>query len=730
MTLPIQILCAALTLSALANALAAQEKPSGNLALAARATASSASEGTKAENLTDGDIAHTQWTAKDGTNPADTWVELNWPGMVQFQEVVIRQEGDRKLSHLNLEIRDASGEWHLLQSIGDSQHLLPRLILAQFGAQHTNGLRLSGFAGAVSLNEVEVYDRTDPPVVVLASDLRNHIFGIVTDGFGTQPFADAAVQLEGTAGGTPWRASARTDENGIFQVDMPVGMEGEVTATAQLTSRLASELGNSVSPKCTVQAGDLTPGLSLPDDNAAALDLNGTWRFKPDPEPEFFQTSFSDSDWKDIKVPAHWMMEGFDSKSGIGGYRRRLQIPASFRSRRIKLLFEGVYSGAEVWLNGKRVGSHEGGFAPFELDVTNVARIGGDNLLEVLVRENTLSSHLDDMSSYANFPLAGIFRQVRIFSVPEAHVRRFHVQTVFDASTQGASYKDATLTLDLSVENESSHEINGAPLVFSLKDPDGHLVPLANDHLDVKLAPWSRLEQRMEFHVASPEHWEAEHPRLYTLTAKLSGAAGASEVVSRRVGFRQVEIRGTEFLINGVPVKLRGSGYFESDPLTGRTITPDRARSDLQMLKEANLDAFRTEVILPLEELYDDADELGFYVEAESPFCWVDESSDLRYLPTFVQRTAEILDRERSHPSIIIWSVGNESTSGPDFEAAHQFVKKQDLTRPASAGQSATLELDTMHNPISLARMKERESVTVPILWDESFLYFSRRPLG
>src|SRR6202007_1862161 len=102
--------------------------------------------------------------------------------------------------------------------------------------------------------------------------------------------------------------------------------------------------------------------------------------FKPDPDPDFFQTKYSDSDWSEIKVPSHWMMEGFDSKSGIGGYRRQLQIPTSFHGRRIKLLFEGIYSGAEVWLNGTRVGSHEGGFAPFELDVTDAAHIGADNL--------------------------------------------------------------------------------------------------------------------------------------------------------------------------------------------------------------------------------------------------------------------------------------------------------------------------------------------------------------
>ena len=693
----------------------AQDQAPGNLARTAQATASSQSEGTRAENLTDGDITNTQWTAKEGTNSADTWVELNWPKATEFQEVVIRQEGGPKLSHLNLETRDVGGQWRLLQSIGDSQHLLPRLILAQFTAQNSSGLRLSGFAGPVSLMEVEVYDRTDPPVIKVGSDLLNHLFGIVTDAFGTQPFPNAPVQLQGTAGGKPWQASAQTDSDGLFQADMPVGLEGNVIVTAQLPGGASSNT--------TIQAGDLAPGLSLPDDTVSALNLDGIWKFQPDPEAYFFQTTFSDSDWKDINVPSHWMMEGFDSKTGAGGYRRHLQIPASFHGRRVKLLFDGVYSGAEVWLNGTRIGSHEGGFSPFELDITNAAHIGGDNLLAILVREKTLSSHFDNMSYYANFPLTGIFRPVRLFSVPETHVRRFHVQTVFDNA-----YKDATLTLDLSVENESSHEINGAPLTFSLKDPDGRAVALSNDHLEIKLAPWSRLEQRVEFHVTSPEHWEAEHPLLYTLSAKLSGSQ--SEVVSRRVGFRQIEIRGSQFLINGVPVKLRGANHYEMDPLTGRAVTPDLTRKDLQMMKEDNLDAIRTSTFPAVQDLYDDADEMGFYIEEEGPFCWVDETSDLRYLPIFVQRTAEMLERDRSHPSVVYWSVGNESTWGPDFEAAHQFVKKHDPTRPASAGQSATLELATMHNPISLARMKERESVKVPILWDESMAPFSRAISG
>src|SRR5580704_14245639 len=160
----------------------AQQSSPGNLALTARASASSQSEGTKPENLTAGGdgqngIADTQWTAKEGTSPANTWVELTWPSAVQFQEVVIRQEGAPKLSHVDLETRGADGDWHRLQSIGDLQHLLPVLILAQFAPQNTNGLRLSGFAGRVSLTGVEAYNRIDPPVVIMGSDLLNHIFG-------------------------------------------------------------------------------------------------------------------------------------------------------------------------------------------------------------------------------------------------------------------------------------------------------------------------------------------------------------------------------------------------------------------------------------------------------------------------------------------------------------------------------------------------------------------------
>jgi len=688
----------------------AQDLQSGNLAPLAQVIASSSSEETRPANLIDGDIARTHWSAKDGAIPSETWVELHWSTALEFQEVVLRQESEPRLSHVQLEFNDADGAWHVFATAGDSHHLLPRNIFFQFAAQTTQALRISGFAGAVSLNEIEVYNRTDAPVLELSSDLLNHIVGVVTDAFGTRPFVNCKVALAGTAGGKRWSQTSETDQNGVFQVAMPVGLEGSLVATAllpdgtQITRRLA--------------AGDLSPGLSALDENSAALDLSGPWLFKPDPDGSFAQPDTADSDWKKIRVPSHWVMEGFTTEKGVAAYRLHFRIPESFRNQRIKLVFDGVYSGAEVWLNGNRCGSHQGGFAPFELDVTEAARVGAENLLAVRVTEETLSSHFDDMSHYADFPLSGIFRSVHLVAIPSTHLRRFHVNTTFNPD-----YRDATLSLDLSVENESE-DASVATLVLQLRDPEGQIISLSQDHFDLSLESWSRREWKVSIPVTSPQHWEAEHPLLYTLVARLVRRGTTIETVSRRIGFRQVEVRGTQLLINGRPVKLRGVAYYEADPLRGRVITPEISRRDLEMMKEANLDAFRTEVMLPAEELYNQADEMGFYVEAESPFCWVDESSDLRYLPLFIQHTAEILDRDRSHPSVIIWSLANESTWGPDFEAALRFVKKNDPSRPLSAGQSARLDLDTMHNPVTLARMKERENVPVPILWDESFCIF------
>src|SRR5579872_286917 len=262
----------ALALSAVS--LRAESRDANNIALTARAPASSAPDGTKPESVNDGNTAHTEWKAKNGTNPAETWLELDWDHPVQFQEIVIRQDGDPKLRHVELETRDQSGAWHTLEKIGDSQHLLTRLLLAQFASQTTTALRLTRFVGEAAINEVEIYRRNHPPVIVLGSDLLNHIIGVVTDGFGTRPFAKAKVLLKATVGGREWSTSVLTDDNGSFQSDMPVGLDGRIIAVAAT---------GAWSVMCTMDAGDLTPGLSVVDTDSENIDLQGTWLFQADP---------------------------------------------------------------------------------------------------------------------------------------------------------------------------------------------------------------------------------------------------------------------------------------------------------------------------------------------------------------------------------------------------------------------------------------------------------------
>jgi hypothetical protein len=232
------------------------------------------------------------------------------------------------------------------------------------------------------------------------------------------------------------------------------------------------------------------------------------------------------------------------------------------------------------------------------------------------------------------------------------------------------------------------------------------------------------LQKTIEVPIEKPIHWEAEHPRLYKLSARLSETGNETEQVARRVGFRQVEVRGTQLLINGVPVKLRGTCHHDSDPVRGRAVTAEFTRQDLRLIKEANLNALRTSHYPAIESLFDDADELGLYVEAEAPFCWVNQSHDLRLAPLVVSHTAELLERDRSHPSVIFWSLANESSWGPDFDRSHEFVRGADATRPIGAGISQDLGIATRHNPITLDGIRQVNDLKSPLIWDESLCIF------
>jgi beta-galactosidase len=638
----------------------------------------------------------------------DAWIGLTWQQPITFREVLIRQVVYENLDQVSLQVR-SGGQWRTVKTVVRGAKPLPKLILIRVEAQTTDAIRLTDFKGTPNFNEVEVYEGPTTPVMNFAGDAAGHIIGTLTDAFGASPLVRNPITLSGVAGERPWKDTTSTDDQGMFSVQAPVGLKGKIQATARV---------GTASVKQELDAGDLPLSLTVPNALESAVSLSGTWKFAPDPPQDFSRTDFDDSAWSPIDVPSHWRLNGFRSWDGVGGYRHHVQIPQAWRGRRVKIHFDGVYSGAEVWFNGQRVGWHEGGFTPFEVDVTDELH-NQDNVLALRVTEQTRSSSLDTMSSYADFELAGIMRDVSIFPVPASHVERMQVSTRFDSD-----YRNATLSIDLTLVNESNRRVPRGEIGWELRSPEGVAVPASFPPLRFSLPPWGRFETKVEIPVERPQHWEAEHPHLYRLISHFKESGQEIEQVRRRVGFRQVDVRGRQLLINGVPVKLRGTCHHDSDPVRGRAVTPDLTRLDLQLMKEANLDALRTSHYPAIEALYDDADEMGVYVEAEAPFCWVDQADDLRLAPLIVQHTAELLERDRSHPSVIIWSLVNESAWGPDFDRSYEYVKGADPTRPVSAAESKNLDLATKHNPVTLARMQQYSWVKTPLIWDESLCVF------
>jgi beta-galactosidase len=424
--------------------------------------------------------------------------------------------------------------------------------------------------------------------------------------------------------------------------------------------------------------------------------LDGAWRFSSAPPKGFERAGFDDATWTAIDVPGEWVMQGFAVVPGTAaGYRRRFTAPADWGGKQIKLRFDAVYSDATVWINGRAAGSHLGGFTAWELDVTDLVRPGGENVIALAVKSESITDVLATGSEYAAHPLGGITRKVTLFAVPEVNIRSFHVVTMFDKE-----YRDATLRLELTFANQGKQSLGllEAAMWLKLTGPDGKPVALEwNAFLLPAIEAGQTLSHTLTIPVAAPAKWDCEHPNLYTIQSELVVSSVSSlpiETVVRRFGFRQVQVRGNQLFVNGRPVKLRGVCRHEVHPLRGRSLTPELSRKDVELFRAANINYIRTSHYPPAEEFVEACDELGMFVEEESPLCWIGHPSnpasdawnltEPKCLSAIVRPTLEMIERDRSHPSVIIWSLANESAWKPHFVVSRRQAAKADPTRPLS----------------------------------------------
>ncbi len=684
----------------------AQNNP--NIARDAAVVASGQTIENPAQQAIDGSV-DTEWRAA-GSPSSPAWIELSWKTPVPIREIVMRRwESRHEVAHvtrLRAEVFE-NGSWRELFQIGDGTAPIPVVTYQRFPQQTVQKLRLSGLNAPAHVTEIEVYSNDTPAWIDVRGDARGNILGVLTDGFGASGIK-AEVQATGRAGGKPWKATATPGEFGDFSIPMPVGLAGPVEFTAT---------ANGETVRKTVEVGDMQEGLVPTPTGDSNLELDGKWRFMPDPPQGFEQTKFNDSAWGEIDVPAHWVMQGYNAEKGEGGYRRHVNVPAGWKGRRIRIAFDGVYSGCEVWWNGHRVGSHMGGATPFQLDVTDAAKIGGDNVIAVRVQQDTQASHMDHMSMYADFSLAGIYRRARVFSFPAVHVQREQSHAEFESDR-----KNADLVTEVSVENQSASALSGATLRLNLIQDKNTVA--SSDPVSMDLTAWSKKDQTIKLHVSAPLEWNAEHPNLYTLETTISRNGSEIERVTRKVGFRDTRIDKTALIIDGVPIKLFGTAHHDSDPLLGRAVTPAIERRDVELMKEANVDSLRTSHYIPIPELLDITDELGVYVEEEAPFCWVGDAFDLRWGAFTRQIASEMTERDMSHPSVAYWSGGNESDWGPTLDLDVREIRAHDPSRPVMGSWTDNVDFTIRHNPMSVAGIKSMANNAKPILWDESIAIF------
>lgn len=453
------------------------------------------------------------------------------------------------------------------------------------------------------------------------------------------------------------------------------------------------------------------------------VSLNGEWLFNPSPENEFWRKEIVNH-WKPIEVPGEWVMQGFEVEKGkAAGYYRTFSVPASWKGQRIKLRCNGVYSDSRVYINGKEAGSHLGGFTAFELDITALAEYGKENRIALSVASESIADATANASRYAVHPLGGITRDMYLFVLPEMNLSLFHASTSFDTT-----YADAVLKAEITIANESLTTAENLSLHFTLKDATGKEIPLKGADRSIrKMMPNTTEVMNVSFDVSQPIKWDSEHPYLYTLTCQLKERQYTLHTTTRRIGFRQIEVKGNQLFVNNMPIKLRGVCRHEVMPLRGRSVNHDMWRKDVEMFRRGNVNYIRTSHYPPDEALLEACDELGMLVEVEAPFCWAHEAKvpEDKHEAVLVNQHVEMVNLNRTHPSIIMWSMGNESNLFTEyFKRASEVVKQIDPTRPRIFSQwnpdadGGALEVTNHHYPGPNGPTMYRNSKR-PVVFDE-----------
>ena len=441
------------------------------------------------------------------------------------------------------------------------------------------------------------------------------------------------------------------------------------------------------------------------------MTLNGTWKFNwvkdADSRPtDFWKTGFNDKGWDDLQVPAVWELNGYGDpiyvnvgyawrnqfqnnppevpteNNHVGSYRREIVVPASWKGKDIIAHFGSVTSNMYLWVNGRYVGYSEDSKLEAEFDLTPYLKPGQKNLIAFQVFRWCDGTYLEDQDF---FRYSGVGRDCYLYARNKKRIQDIRVTPDLDAA-----YQNGSLTVNLDLKGSGKVDLE-------LVDAQGKQVATAT----------ANKSGLVTMNVENPKKWSAETPYLYTLRASMQGS---NEVIPVKVGFRKIELKGDQILVNGKAVLFKGADRHEMDPDGGYVVSPERMLQDIQIMKQFNLNAVRT-CHYPDDNLwYDLCDQYGIYVVAEANI----ESHGMGYgdktlakNPSYkkahLERNQRNVQRGFNHPSIIFWSLGNEAGDGPNFEQCYKWIKAEDPSRACQYEQ---------------ARQKEHTDIFCPMYYD------------
>ncbi|NOX89190.1 MAG: DUF4981 domain-containing protein, partial [Calditrichaeota bacterium] len=436
------------------------------------------------------------------------------------------------------------------------------------------------------------------------------------------------------------------------------------------------------------------------------LSLNGIWKFKwvekpADAPEEFYKDDYDVSDWDDFRVPANWEFNGYGipiyvnvryewtdkpnppkvphDYNPVGSYRRTFTVPEGWQNREIFIRFGAVKSAFYIWINGRYVGYSQGSKTPAEWDITRYLR-KGKNTVALKVYRWSDGSYLECQDFWR---VSGIERDVFLYSAPRVRIRDFFVHTDLDEN-----YRDAELAVDVDLR----HHLARTPdqnFSIELLLSDDHHRTVAKSSRKFKFTK-KDLKLTLKTRIDNPAKWTAETPNLYNLALILKDENNQTlEVLADKIGFRKVEIRNGQLLVNGEPIYLKGVNRHEHDEHTGHVISEESMIKDIELMKEFNINAVRTSHYPNDPRWYELCDRYGIYLIDEANI----ESHGMGYgekslaknpdwTEAHLDRIQRMVERDKNHPSIIIWSMGNEAGDGINFEEASKWIHSRDPSRP------------------------------------------------